>query len=228
MDKHLQKPKILKVETVARSRLFNVESSIWSSVMVYGGCMNGCGLGKGSRYDCPVIGDDLLLIREYAVGTESYELGFPKGLIDPGEGVLEAANRELMEEVGFGAKRFDFLSQLTMAPSYFSSKMNIVLANDLYLQSLEGDEPEPLPQVRWPIADMMSLLAERISARRAMSVHCSSPRHFCAARARQQSPISVDKKGPDFSGPFPLEQLVAFAAGVRQRSAGIPRRVACR
>ncbi len=26
MDKHLQKPKILKVETVARSRLFNVES----------------------------------------------------------------------------------------------------------------------------------------------------------------------------------------------------------
>lgn len=50
----------------------------------------------------PVIGDHLLLIREYAVGTESYELGFPKGLIDLGEKVLEAANRELMEEVGLG------------------------------------------------------------------------------------------------------------------------------
>ncbi len=25
----------------------------------------------------------LFLIREYAVGTESYELGFPRGLIDP-------------------------------------------------------------------------------------------------------------------------------------------------
>lgn len=34
----------------------------------------------------PVIGNDLLLIREYAVGIEEYELGFPKGLIDPGEG----------------------------------------------------------------------------------------------------------------------------------------------
>lgn len=38
--------------------------------------------------------------------------------------------------------------------------MNIVLAHDLYPQSLEGDEPEPLPQVRWPIANMMALLAE--------------------------------------------------------------------
>lgn len=35
-----------------------------------------------------------------------------------------------------------------MAPSYFSSKMNIVVAQDLYPESLEGDEPEPLPQVR--------------------------------------------------------------------------------
>lgn len=74
--------------------------------------------------------------------------------------MLEAANRELMEEVGYGAERFDFLAKLTMAPSYFSSKMNIVIAHGLYPQSLEGDEPEPLPQVRWPIANMMALLNE--------------------------------------------------------------------
>ena len=48
----------------------------------------------------PIVDDHLILIREYAVGTESYELGFSKGLIDPGETVFEAANRELKEEVG--------------------------------------------------------------------------------------------------------------------------------
>ena len=48
--------------------------------------------------------------------------------------------------------------KLSMAPSYFSSKMNIVVAQDLYPESLEGDEPEPLPQVRWPLAHMMDLL----------------------------------------------------------------------
>ncbi|MEX3175498.1 ADP compounds hydrolase NudE, partial [Serratia quinivorans] len=87
MDKHLQKPKILKAETVARSRLFNVESVDLE-------------FSNGVRRvdermrppDCegvvivPVIGDELLLIREYAVGNESYEFGFPQGLIDPGGG----------------------------------------------------------------------------------------------------------------------------------------------
>ncbi|SQI30230.1 ADP compounds hydrolase nudE [Providencia alcalifaciens] len=36
--------------------------------------------------------------------------------------------------------------------------MNILIANDLFSEKLEGDEPEPLQQVRWPIARMMELL----------------------------------------------------------------------
>lgn len=159
--KHLQKPKILKIETVARSRLFTVEAV---DLAFSNGVQRVYERMRPSNREAvmivPIIGNDLLLIREYAVGIEEYELGFPKGLIDPGEDVLEAANRELMEEVGFGAERFDYLTKLTMAPSYFSSKMNIVIAHSLYPQSLEGDEPEPLPQVRWPIANMMALLDE--------------------------------------------------------------------
>ena len=38
--------------------------------------------------------------------------------------------------------------------------MNIVVAEDLYPESLEGDEPEPLPQVRWPLAHLMDLLED--------------------------------------------------------------------
>lgn len=59
----------------------------------------------------PIVDDHLILIREYAVGTESYELGFSKGLIDPGESVFEAANRELKEEVGFGANDLTFFEE---------------------------------------------------------------------------------------------------------------------
>ncbi|STI81674.1 ADP compounds hydrolase [Escherichia coli] len=104
----------------------------------------------------PIVDDHLILIREYAVGTESYELGFSKGLIDPGESVYEAANRELKEEVGFGANDLTFLKKLSMAPSYFFQQNDIVVAQDLYPESLEGDEPEPLPQVR-AVAHMMDL-----------------------------------------------------------------------
>ncbi|WP_023640915.1 ADP compounds hydrolase NudE [Dickeya zeae] len=161
MDNNQQKPKILKVETVARSHLFNVEAVDLEfsngERRIYERMRPS---GREAVMIVPVIGDELLLIREYAVGIEQYELGFPKGLIDPGETVFEAANRELMEEVGFGAERFELLSTLTMAPSYFSSSMNIVVASGLYPKRLQGDEPEPLQLVRWPLANMMSLLKE--------------------------------------------------------------------
>jgi len=94
------------------------------------------------------------------VGLESYELGFPKGLIDPGESAFEAADRELKEEAGYGATRLEALGKLTMAPSYFSSKMNIVVAEGLYEEKLEGDEPEPLVVRRWPLKNLLALLEE--------------------------------------------------------------------
>ena len=161
MSKPLQKPTILHVETVARSRLFNVETV---DLEFSNGVRRVYERMRPSAREAvmivPIVDNHLILIREYAVGTESYELGFSKGLIDPGETVFEAANRELKEEVGFGANQLIFLKKLTMAPSYFSSKMNIVIAENLYPESLEGDEPEELPQVLWPIESMLDLLNE--------------------------------------------------------------------
>ncbi|MDR0218934.1 MAG: ADP compounds hydrolase NudE [Enterobacteriaceae bacterium] len=155
----LKKPKILNISDIARSRLFSIQSV---DLEFSNGAKRVYERMKPSNHEAvlivPVIGDELLLIHEYAVGIEQYELGFPKGAIDAGESVLEAANRELKEEIGFGASQLELLTKLTMAPSYFSSKMNIVIAQGLYPETLEGDEPEPLVQVRWPIADMMSLL----------------------------------------------------------------------
>jgi len=49
--------------------------------------------------------ETVLLIREYSAGVHRYEVGLPKGKTDPGESFLEAANRELKEEVGFGARK---------------------------------------------------------------------------------------------------------------------------
>lgn len=160
MSKSLQKPTILKVETVAQSRLFNVESV---DLEFSNGVRRVYERMRPSTREAvmivPIVDEHLILIREYAVGTESYELGFSKGLIDPGETVFEAANRELKEEVGFGAHNLTFLKNSAWRP-YFSSKMNIVVAEDLYPESLEGDEPEPLPQVRWPLAHLMDLLED--------------------------------------------------------------------
>ncbi|MGE9552464.1 ADP compounds hydrolase NudE [Erwinia amylovora] len=161
MTRQLQKPKILNVEAVARSRLFTVEAV---DLEFSNGARRVYERMKPSNREAvmivPIVDDHLILIQEYAVGLENYELGFPKGLIDPGETPFEAANRELKEEVGFGAKKLEALGKLTLAPSYFSSKMNILVAEGLYEERLQGDEPEPLPQQRWPLDNLLALLQE--------------------------------------------------------------------
>jgi ADP-ribose diphosphatase len=100
----------------------------------------------------------VLLIKEYAAGTHRYELCLPKGRIDAGETVLEAANRELKEEVGFGAHKLSVLRQITLAPTYMTHAIHLVLAEDLYPERLQGDEPEPLEVVPWRLDRLHELV----------------------------------------------------------------------
>jgi ADP-ribose diphosphatase len=103
--------------------------------------------------------DTVLLAREYAAGLHQYEIGLPKGRLEKGESVLEAAQREMKEEIGFGANRLETLTTLSLAPSYMTHITHIVLARDLYPEKLEGDEPEELEVIPWPIADLTTLTA---------------------------------------------------------------------
>lgn len=102
--------------------------------------------------------DTVLLVREYAAGMERYELGPVKGAIDPGETPEQAADRELKEEAGFGARDLRVLKPLAQSPSYMTHTAHVVLARDLYPERLPGDEPEELEVVRWPLAELGRLM----------------------------------------------------------------------
>ncbi|MFU8877250.1 MAG: ADP compounds hydrolase NudE [Wenzhouxiangellaceae bacterium] len=102
--------------------------------------------------------ETVLLVREYACGVHRYEIGLPKGRLEPGESHLEGANRELQEEVGFAARDLRVLGQLTLAPGYMTHATHVVLARDLYPSRLPGDEPEELEVIRWPIANLAELV----------------------------------------------------------------------
>ena len=150
------KPEILKRETVMRSRLFRADQ-------VHLRFSNGeerhyeklVGGGNGAVLIVPILNKDtFLLVKEYAVGLEDYHLACPKGAIDQGETILEAANRELKEEVGYGARKLTFLKKVHLSPSYMEHGINIVIAQDLYPERLDGDEPEPIQVQELPIADL--------------------------------------------------------------------------
>ena len=102
---------------------------------------------------------EILLVREFAAGTERYELQLPKGIIEAGESSEQAANRELAEETGFAASDLQFIQRLRVSPGYFQHETDLVLATGLFPQQLEtGDEPEPLEVVRHPLSDCDALL----------------------------------------------------------------------
>mgnify|MGYP000494602764 CR=1 FL=1 len=157
-----QLPKINGQKQVAKSRLFAIEQLELTfsngAERLYERMM---GSGNGAVMIVPMLdADTLLLVREYCAGTHSYELGFPKGLVDPGEMPEQAANRELQEEISYGSKQLQFLSRVMMAPAFFNAKMDIFIASDLYTSKLEGDEPEPLEVVSWPIKEYKTLLQQ--------------------------------------------------------------------
>jgi ADP-ribose diphosphatase len=100
----------------------------------------------------------VLLVREYAAGVHRYELGLVKGRIDAGETPEQAADRELKEEAGYGARQVQVLRAMTLAPTYMSHQSWLVLARDLYPERLVGDEPEEMEVIPWPIARLDDLM----------------------------------------------------------------------
>lgn len=114
--------------------------------------------------------DTVLLTREYAAGLHRYELGLPRGRIDPGESLLEGAEREMKEEIGYGARELILLRKLSLAPTYMTHVAHVVLARDLYEEKLEGDEPEEIEVVPYKLDDLGQLLMlEEFSEGRAMA-----------------------------------------------------------
>ena len=102
--------------------------------------------------------DTVLLVREYACGVHRYELGLPKGRMDPGETPEQAADRELKEETGFGARNLRVVRPLTLSPGYMQFTTHLVLAEKLYPERLPGDEPEEIDVVPWKLADLHELM----------------------------------------------------------------------
>ena len=156
------KPKILNKKKLATTRLFCIEEMELEFSNGEQRTFERLARSRpgGAVLIVPMLdAETVLLIREYAAGVDRYELGLPKGKTEPDEPALTTANRELKEEVGFGANDLIHLTQLSVAPGYLEHMTDIVLARDLYEERLPGDEPEALEVVPWKLAEIPNLLA---------------------------------------------------------------------
>jgi len=105
----------------------------------------------------------VLLVRQYRHPAGRVLLEIPAGTLDrdPDSGVTEdpdvAARRELEEETGYRAQRWERLTDFWTAPGFATERMFLYLATDLVPAGpdrLDPDEDEALELVRlpWPEA----------------------------------------------------------------------------
>ncbi|MCU7935261.1 MAG: ADP compounds hydrolase NudE [Candidatus Thiodiazotropha sp. (ex Dulcina madagascariensis)] len=155
-----KKPNILSQQLIAETRLFRVEQIGLEfsngQQRLYERLLGG---ETGSVLVVPMLDDDtVLLIREYSAGSQDYQLGLPKGRMEAGEGPLQAANREMREEVGYGARELTLLKTFTIAPAYIRHQTHVILARNLFPDKQPGDEPEPIEVVPWQLSDWENLI----------------------------------------------------------------------
>lgn len=103
---------------------------------------------------------NVLLVRQYRypVGREVLEI--PAGKREEGEDPFDTAKRELSEETGCDAERYDFLGSFLATPGYCTEKFYIYLARDLRYHKQHLDEGEFLDVVKMPLDDAVRLVWE--------------------------------------------------------------------
>ena len=114
-------------------------------------------LHPGAVVIVPLLnGGRVVLIRQYrhAVGRQLLEL--PAGTLEYRESRLACARRELEEETGWRARRWQRLMQFYAAPGFVSEQMTIFLAEELTQTAARPEPDELVRPVVLPLRDALA------------------------------------------------------------------------
>lgn len=106
-------------------------------------------LHPGAAAMIPIDTDDRILVERqfrYAMGNVYVEI--PAGKLDSGETSLQTAKRELLEETGYHAERWAFMTRIHPAIGFSDEIMDLYLARDLSLRERALDVDELL-EIEW-------------------------------------------------------------------------------
>ena len=107
-------------------------------------------------------GETVFLVRQPREGVgEPDLLEIPAGRLDkPGEEPLPAAQRELEEEIGRGARSWEPILTYYSGAGFTDEQVHLFYATELYEASADSGEQERIEVVRWPLDRLGEAIAE--------------------------------------------------------------------
>ncbi len=104
---------------------------------------------------------EVLLVRQYRQPFHNFILELPAGKLEPNEDPLVCAQRELQEETGLTAAKFEKLTAMYSTPGFCSEILHIYLATEVS-QSVKGQALEEgelsITLERYPLATVVAMI----------------------------------------------------------------------
>ncbi len=100
--------------------------------------------------------ENLILVEQYRKPYERNLLEIPAGKLDKGEDIELCGRRELEEETGYIADKFEYLGECYPSVGYTNEIIRIFLATKLTKTSQHLDDDEFLNVYKIPIKEMLS------------------------------------------------------------------------
>ncbi len=124
-------PKTIKSEQLFHGRIFDL---VIEEVKEQDGNIRRCELisHPGGGVVIPLFDNgDVLLVRQYRYPHKKFVLEAPAGKLEPNEDPIDCAKRELIEETGFSADKFEKLTAIYTTPGFCNEVLHIYLATGL-------------------------------------------------------------------------------------------------
>lgn len=122
---------ITKTEDIFAGKILSLQKSIFKSESLKN--------KEILRIACPnwvniipvTINKEIIFVRQFRYGANENTLEIPGGMVDSGESIRTAAQRELIEETGYNAEDIVKIGELSPNPALFTNRVITYLAKNI-------------------------------------------------------------------------------------------------
>jgi len=104
--------------------------------------------------------DRITLVRQRREPARARLLELPAGTLEPGEGPLECARRELAEETGLHGGDWRLAAAFWTTPGFCDERVHLYVATGVEQGDAHTDDDEEIDLVRWPVGEVAERLGE--------------------------------------------------------------------